>query len=33
MDSIMGTHQRDAPILWIPQRKITPSLTIIRKKN
>ncbi|XP_073467721.1 uncharacterized protein [Aquarana catesbeiana] len=32
MDPVMGTHQRDVPILCIPgipHRKITPSLTII----
>ncbi|XP_073467587.1 LOW QUALITY PROTEIN: uncharacterized protein [Aquarana catesbeiana] len=32
MDPVMGTHQRDVPVLCIPgipHRKITPSLTII----
>ncbi|PIO12943.1 hypothetical protein AB205_0148360 [Aquarana catesbeiana] len=36
MDPVMGTHQRDVPILCIPgipHRKITPSLTIIRVKK
>ncbi|PIO09521.1 hypothetical protein AB205_0169700 [Aquarana catesbeiana] len=33
MDPVMGTHQRDVPVLCIPRiphRKVTPSLTIIR---
>ncbi|CAI9548820.1 unnamed protein product [Staurois parvus] len=33
MDPVMGTHQRDVPVLCIPgipHRKVTPSLTIIR---
>ncbi|PIO09587.1 hypothetical protein AB205_0188610 [Aquarana catesbeiana] len=32
MDPVMGTHQRDVPVLCIPgipHRKITPFLTII----
>ncbi|XP_077346093.1 oocyte zinc finger protein XlCOF8.4-like isoform X1 [Lithobates pipiens] len=32
MNSVMGTHQRDVPVLYIsgiPQRKVTPSLAII----
>ncbi|PIO13165.1 hypothetical protein AB205_0206380, partial [Aquarana catesbeiana] len=35
MDSVMGTHQRDVPVLCIPgipHRKITPSLTVTRMK-
>ncbi|CAI9573270.1 unnamed protein product [Staurois parvus] len=35
MDPVMGTHQRDVPVLCIPgipYRKVTPSLTIIRVK-
>ncbi|PIO11930.1 hypothetical protein AB205_0026640 [Aquarana catesbeiana] len=33
MDPVMGTHQRDVPVLCIPgipHRKMRPSLTIIR---
>ncbi|CAI9544888.1 unnamed protein product [Staurois parvus] len=33
MDPVMGTHQRECPVLCIPgipHRKVTPSLTIIR---
>ncbi|PIO11366.1 hypothetical protein AB205_0034540, partial [Aquarana catesbeiana] len=36
MDPVMGTHQRDVPILCIPgipHMKVTPSLTIIRDDN
>ncbi|CAI9565894.1 unnamed protein product [Staurois parvus] len=36
MDPVMGTHQRDVPVLCIPgipHRKVTPSLTIIRVES
>ncbi|CAI9537003.1 unnamed protein product [Staurois parvus] len=36
VDPVMGTHQRDVPVLCIPRiphRKVTPSLTIIRVES